>query len=129
MIAALDKPKILARMGRLLEQIQDADRGCKPNESEPEPRGDARRAEELRSKQRDHGGSEPEEYAGPAVIDDLLRKPERLHDAVAGHQQQADCGQAQREELAERKAEVSGGYQRSEEHTSELQSPCNLGCR
>src|SRR2546426_7298577 len=58
-----------------------------------------------------------------------------LHDALPISQQR--CGaqecepahRADRERRAEHASQVAVGGARSEEHTSELQSPCNLVCR
>src|SRR5256885_10939323 len=41
----------------------------------------------------------------------------------------ADLGEALRRSLDEADARTARDYLRSEEHTSELQSPCNLVCR
>src|SRR2546426_4603209 len=49
--------------------------------------------------------------------DGILRGAEDASPVIVDHDQQ------------ERRAEPPGGKKRSEEHTSELQSPCNLVCR
>src|SRR2546426_1985956 len=62
--------------------------------------------------------------SGPVDLDPLLRKP-RVVD-VADIEVNAHRGAVH---LIEKLPELTRADERSEEHTSELQSPCNLVCR
>src|SRR2546426_8886172 len=65
----------------------------------------------------------------------LFRSPHRRQQRVlvvrppAAHEEPDDLKRRHRQEKQDADAEVRDTERRSEEHTSELQSPCNLVCR
>src|SRR2546426_7612497 len=65
----------------------------------------------------------------------LFRSPQRRHDALGPHRPhhhpQLQCPEppAEGDAVVHEVGHALGAPERSEEHTSELQSPCNLVCR
>src|SRR5256885_11141516 len=77
-------------------------------------------------------------FRSPQLLEEMFEIQEALHDARSGGLDETTRATlvAQRQRLVARRAaeearitgELSAAW-RSEEHTSELQSPCNLVCR
>src|SRR5256885_11937823 len=62
-------------------------------------------------------------------VRDILEQHLAERDSVLKQIEASWARQSRRPESNEIDAWITGGRERSEEHTSELQSPCNLVCR
>ncbi len=73
-----NEPIVEVGVGGLLEQFEHTDTGREKHKPAAEIGGGAQESKKLGGHDRDHGGSEPEEYADPTIGHNFLRRKKRL---------------------------------------------------